>query len=601
MTVQDPSDTPIDAAAEAPSDVARQPRGRSVGRWGVARVVAVLVVGVVLGAALILLGGSSPSTLAGWAPKDSVVFADVRLDLPGDQRQKLGQVLSKFPGFADQSTLDAKLSDVFDRIVRSASNGAQDYSTKIKPWFGGELAIAARPYPKSPVGSPAPTASGGSHLAAESRGVGILTVTDPAKAKAWFVSTLGDQPHATDTHSGVDLIVGGQPATWAMAIVGGRAMLVGDVDSVKAAIDTQGTSGLATSTRFGSAQAQLHGDSLGTFYVDEAALAEFAAKAGSGATSPGASSPASSSPSGSSLLQLLSGRIPDWAVGQLRAESDAVVVETVMPHVSTGPQRQNRLSNVASHLPLSTIAVLDAHDVGPRVLDIVDAYRKDPASADTLKQIDSTTALFGGLEGLVGWIGDTDVVVTRDGEVLSGGIVVAPTDKAAATRLLASIKGLVALAGAGQGLATTDQAYAGTTITSIDLSGLIAKNLPAGGQTLPTGTPTTIAYAESSDIVVIGVGDVFVKAVLDVKPGSSLADGARYKGLIDRVGSKNASSFYVDVASARDAAEAFAAKLPVDLGTYRSEYRPYLVPIDAIVGATVTGDFDRSTFVMTVN
>ncbi len=117
---------------------------------------------------------------------------------------------------------------------------------------------------------------------------------------------------------------------------------------------------------------------------------------------------------------------------------------------------------------------------------------------------------------------------------------------------------------------------------------------------MPTGTPTTIAYAESSDIVVIGVGDVFVKAVLDVKPGSSLADGARYKGLIDRVGSKNASSFYVDVASARDAAEAFAAKLPVDLDTYRSEYRPYLVPIDAIVGATVTGDFDRSTFVMTV-
>jgi len=240
------------------------------------------------------------------------------------------------------------------------------------------------------------------------------------------------------------------------------------------------------------------------------------------------------------------------------------------------------------------------HDVGPRVLDVIDAYRKDPASADTLKQIDSTTALFGGLEGLVGWIGDTDIVVTRDGEVVSGGIVVAPIDKAAAARLLASIKGLIALAGAGQGLTTTDQAYAGTTITSIDLSGLIAKNLPAGGQTLPTGTPTTIAYAESSDIVVIGVGDVYVKAILDVKPGSSLADGARYKGLIDRVGSKNTSSFYVDVASARDAAEAFAAKLPVDLGTYRSEYRPYLLPVDAIVGATVTGDFDRSTFVITV-
>jgi hypothetical protein len=271
-----------------------------------------------------------------------------------------------------------------------------------------------------------------------------------------------------------------------------------------------------------------------------------------------------------------------------------------MPHVSAGPTLENRLSNVAPHLPATTVAVIDAHEVGAHVLDILDTLRKDPASAEALKQVDSIATLFGGVQGLVGWIGDTDVVLTRDGEAVSGGIVVAPTDKAAATRLLASIKGLIALAGAQQGVATSDQAYAGTTITSIDVSGLIAKNLPAGGQALPAGAPTSIAYAASADVVVIGVGDAFVKAVLDVKAGSSLADGTRYKGLIDRVGSRDTSSFYLDAAAVRDAVEGIAAKLPVDLGPYRSAYRPYLLPIDGIVGARVTGDFDRSTFVITV-
>ena len=107
--------TPL--ATSGGSRAGARPR-RSRVRWLVAGVIVALVVGITAVATLSLTGASPTSTVVGYVPADSVAYGELRLDLPGDQRQEVGEFLSKFPGFADQAALDNKLDEVLDRLLR---------------------------------------------------------------------------------------------------------------------------------------------------------------------------------------------------------------------------------------------------------------------------------------------------------------------------------------------------------------------------------------------------------------------------------------------------------------------------------------------------
>ena len=109
-----------------PVTVARGPRPGV--RWAVALVVVALVVATASAAFIALAGAGAPSTVAAWAPADSAIFAEARVDLPGDQRAKLAEFLSAFPGFADQSALETKLDEIYDKLAHEAS-ASVDYST----------------------------------------------------------------------------------------------------------------------------------------------------------------------------------------------------------------------------------------------------------------------------------------------------------------------------------------------------------------------------------------------------------------------------------------------------------------------------------------
>ena len=131
---------PTPAAPQAPA--APSTRRRSGLRW----LVALVGVAVVLAAsARRRLAGRGPSVHVGGprlrAGRQRRSTPKLRLDLPGDQRQKLGNFLANFPGFKDQSQLEPKLDEALDRLVRSATNGKPDYTTKIKPWFGGQIVV----------------------------------------------------------------------------------------------------------------------------------------------------------------------------------------------------------------------------------------------------------------------------------------------------------------------------------------------------------------------------------------------------------------------------------------------------------------------------
>lgn len=585
--------TPPGAAFEpavvgAPVGPVLGPRPRSRVRWAIAVALSAAIVGVSASAAWLLTGQAAGTGLARWMPTDSVLYAGARFDLPGDQRQNLGAFLAHLPGFADQSILDQKLGEVYDRVIRAATQDRHDYTTEIKPWFGGQVALAVvrpasvRPDPSS---STASARDPGSGLAA-------VSVTDAPAAASWLTKLLAESApgYTTETHAGVsvDLVAAG--STTAAAAVTGTVMLLGDRASVEAALDRNGANGLAGVAQFQAAvsAASATADHLVGGYVDMKRWFQLAL---------GSSRALAADPSAVAALDAVSGLLPDWVEWTTRAESDALVSEAAMPHNATLPWPANAPTALAAHVPMSTIAMLDTNAYGATLLKTVQLYRNIPAYAATFASLDQVIAKLGGYEKLLGWIGESAVVITRNGPTPAGGIVIAPTDRAAAESLATTLGNLLALMGGSSGVTTRQESYAGTTITIADLGGASSA---IGGSTLPipVGGRAEIAWAVTDQVVVIGVGDAFVKSVLDTTAGTSLASNARFSALVDRVGD-HAGLGYLDLTGIREMIE--AAVPAAQRGRYDTDVKPYLVPFDALVAATRTGgDVDSGRLIVTI-
>ena len=94
--VYEPAASGVPAQPVLAGSPPRRPRSRM--RWIVAAVVVALVVGSSAAVAAVLTGASPQASILGYVPTDSIAYAELRLDLPGDQRQAVGAFLSKFPG-----------------------------------------------------------------------------------------------------------------------------------------------------------------------------------------------------------------------------------------------------------------------------------------------------------------------------------------------------------------------------------------------------------------------------------------------------------------------------------------------------------------------
>ena len=562
-------------------------RRQSPTRWLIAAIVGVIVVALSAAGLFVLTGSSTASTLAAWAPADSVMYMELRADLPGDQRQNLARFLSHFPGFADQSRLDQKLDETLDRLIAKGSNGSHDWSKEIKPWFGGQIGVAV-----SQLGL-APSPSGGSPLPDGASGRYLLVVSqkDPAKAVAWFASVTGS-PVTTESYKNVNLneYTGASGQRFAVTALGG-VLLGGDIESVKAAVDRNGSNGLAANQAFRDATAQISADQVGRMYID---FKRFFAMAMPNASSlPG-------------FDQATLDRLPTWMEFAGRIEGDALVAHLVASRGTGAPKGTNRAETLAAKLPASTIVLVETHDLGTYITASLDQLRKNPATASALQQVDQSAALLGGLDKLLSWIGDTAIVVNADGGTPAGGIVINATDPSQANVVFGQLKSLVSLAGGSSGATVRDEPYGDGTITTIDLgdaaqlAGLLGSASGGSIPSLPISGRLELSYTVQRGLAIIGVGPGFVKSVLDVKPGVALADQARYRAVFDRIGSSNAGSTFIDLATIRKLAEPALANLP-GAGSYNSDVKPYLAPFDILAAATTAGDTtDSFTSIITV-
>ena len=591
--------TPLATTGGAPG--AASPR-RSRVRWLAAGVIVALIVGVSALATLSLTGSSPASTVVGYVPADSVAYGELRLDLPGDQRQEVGEFLSKFPGFADQAALETKLDELLDRLLSESTDGKQTYTADIKPWFDGELAFSMGPLPSdlAAVADPETATTKG-------RALVLLSIKDEALAQTWFTDVLTETGVTTtqETYEGTKLTVFTDvqiaAAQAAFALVDGKVAIVGDIDSVKAAIDTNGSSPLATSDAFEAASTSMAGDSLGFMFVDlrtvlDAALA---------LTESAASAPP--------INDAMVGLVPEWAAFRLRVEGDALEMDSAMPHVEAAPgPSENHANGVAAFAPPSTLALAAGNDVGATLLETMDIYRQDPAMAEALEGVEQAAGILGGLEASVGWMGDTGILIAPSGSLVEGGIVSIPADAAAARQLLTTLRGFATLAGSQYGVSVRDEDYSGTTITIIDLG--TAEDLAGlagllGGMPLPDDITSDlpadrieISYAATDGVVVIGSSPEFVRHVLDAGAGRSLADEARYSAIVDRVGAEHTSVSFVDLAAVRALLEVHIAdETPAERAEYEESIKPFLTPFDAFAAASVAGgDTDQQHAVITV-
>jgi Protein of unknown function (DUF3352) len=538
-------------------------------RWAIAAVAtAVVVAGSALGVG-VLSGAKSTSAVLPWAPADAILYAEVRADMPGDQRANLLAFLSKFPGFADQTSFDAKGDDGLDRLIKRMTDGKHDFSTEIKPWFSGQLGVS--------IEGTDPTAPGV---------LVVGSISDPVKAAAWLTSIAPvDATHATVAGVALtEFTSSGSKVTAAWGL-DGSVLLAGTVDSVKAAITRGPSNDLAGNAGFKAASAALGGDDLGNLYIDLKSYLKLVTDAETKMLSQIGNSMGGSAPSMPAMPTFNTALLPGWTAMRVRAEADHLVLDDALPAVAGQPAQANRTSTIAGHLPASTIGQYELHDVGSLVQRLLTQLEAQPGGP-TAAQVDAIAKYVGGVDKAVGWLGDTDLVVVHDGTTFSAGVVAQTSDATASANLFAELKNLASLGGSQAGITVRTESYDDQTITVFDVNMDANASMPPGGS-MPA-RQVSIAFAQTKDLVIVGIGDGFVKAVLDTKAGSSLADQPTYQRAINLAGSSNAGQGFIDLTAVRAAAESMAAGSS-DLKAYDSNVKPFLEPIQSIAWSQTVG------------
>ena len=552
--------------------------GSSRLRWAIGLGVAGLAIAVAVVAFIVLGSRPAPEALK-YIPSDAAIVAEVRMDLPGDQLQKLGNLLAHFPGFKDQATLSDKIDESLSRLVGQGSGGAVDYRTDLKPWLSGP-AFAGTWLPA------------GGDASGPMRGLVSATTTGTVSCDTPFKG----QAVTHESYRGLDLFLGPNGMT---CVLDGRQALLGDTASVKAGLDAHASgAGMDRKNAYGTARASLQGDQLATFYVD------------GGAYSSVLSDAAGSMPMMGDL-SLLTGALPAWAITGIRAEDDALLIDSftgptaeptagATPGVSLLPLPPAHASVIAPLAPANTLVYAEAQGAGVSLQNLISRLRTIPDLGTAFQMLDGA----GGTDQLVGWVQDAGIIVVNAAGKPTGGLALVAADDAAAAQRVATITGLVALAGlGGNGLATHDSTIAGVTVTTItitDLGALVPPGqLPPGVQ-LPADAHLEFSIAAKGRVILLGTGEDFMTAVLNTQPGAGLADQPFYKQATARALANSRMSVYVGVRDIVGFAEPLIPE--ADKTAWASDIKPYVAPFQAVsLTSTTEASGSHSRLTITVS
>lgn len=553
---------PRDPSPQPPIEPVRPRRGGRL-RWLLALTATLFVLGTV--AVVFLLanppaapGGVSP--LARYAPQDSAMYLEARLDLPGDQRDQLISFMSHFPGFADPATFDQKVSDTLDQLLR-ADQSEIGWKADIEPWFGGQLVAFAGSLSGSE-GTP-------------QSGTLALSVKDRAALDRFLDKERATRDYESSDYRGTTIWSGRVADQRTVLAATDDALLISlRIEELQAALDVAGGErpGLADNTRFNESMGKLSGDRLAGLYLDGEAIRDSMESMGG-----------MSMMSGALAAQL--DQVPGIMVGHLRAESDYMLFEmrSVPREGEAFPDLpQNRTSTLAAQFPDTVIGYGEVRSLGqgiksqlPQMLELLAGAGSDDVFPTQVEQMLGTRP-----EDFLDFLGDTAVAVSADGNRYGGGLIAVVDDENVARqrldRLVTSLRTMLAFAGPDIPLTIEEETHAGVSVTVFRLRG----DLP-GLEDLPI---SSFSYALADGRLLLGA-DGFVTAALERNTDQSLGGNSGLSRALSEAGESNAGFFYLNVGEMRRIIEAEA---PASERAEVAEFWPFFEHFSHMISTVVT-------------
>lgn len=455
-----------------------------------------LVVGTVL-----FLSGASTDRAASLAPANTAAYVNVYLQPSASQQMNLAELIGRLPGFADDASLDDKIDQVADNLLGGTGI---DYESDLKPWIGGQVAVAAWPDDDAEAGS---------------RAVVIAEVRDLVAAEEALPSLLDTDPAAftIETHAGVEVHVA---EAGAYAFVDEMLVAGQDGASLEAAIDASRGSSLADRADFRDTTADLPADHLASAFVDLAGFAEAA----------GGDDVGGLSTAGAVLVAEHEG---------LRLSGTAPFdVTEAAPSARARFALGTEASSLVDWMPAGTIGEAVVFGLRQWLVDAETVLPATPEGEEVVGLLQSIRALaaFGlgiDLDADVLPLLDREVgisVTGIEGDLPSGQLLLRPSDPDGAAGLLDNLATKLEAAGA-----TRDS----TTVDGLEQIEITLLSLP---------DTVDLAWAVVDGIVIIGFtpGDV-AAAITAHESGDSLGADEAYRSAFEVAGERAGTEAFVDV------------------------------------------------------
>ncbi len=530
-------------------------------------------------------GAAGPTFL----PADTVAYAELRLDLPGDQRDNLMALLGHLPGFADAAAFDTKLDTLLDQML-GGSGSPLSWTEDIKPWFGGQVMIGLPELP--PMGLS--TSSAGD--AASTPVLLGLAASDAAALDAAVTKVLASHPEGVTSqeHGGTTISIVATDADQPTVIAPTDTVLLlsNDVTLVESAIDVLGGAApsLAEDADYLAAVATLPADRLGAVFLDTTqfrdALAPLLGQ-GLGIQPDASADPVQPDASAAPVPSMANlAFLPPWVAGAITAQPDSLTALIGAPVVEGGPTLAIRSTDLAAKMPPDSVLYLEVRDLGVTLKGIVEQIKPMLAAQGNEKVLDQFEALLGtGLESYLDWVQDVAVAASIGIAGPSIGIAATVTDEAVGAQRLMSLLTLVRAISA-----TADPSP--VQITSEDVDGVTVTTiaLTESGAGLPAGMSISVAIGDGH--LYLGLGD-FAKDALSRDAADSLAAAPGFTKAVAAAGEANGGLLYLDVASAISLAESTMSA--ADRERFDAQVKPFAEALDFVVASL--GQSDTSTSV----
>ena len=548
-------------------------RTRRVAAIGIVAVGAV-VIGAALGAFLLDGRGGGIGTAGSYVPEDAALYVELRLEPSGEQDAALRELLGRFPpieGVDLSRPLTDSLTARLDALLVAEGAGVT-WTNDIAPWFDGRVAIAiTRGDMVTPDSDATPAPS-------EVPGVVMLGVTDRAAAEGAIGRILDEvepRPEFSDSQHGAFTIR--ESTTGAYALTDDQLLLGATADAIRGALDAhESGSSLAQSEDVASFTAGLPGDWLAFGVYDL-----------SGVMADGLAYLGTESPEVAGSFEGLLGDLPTRMAFSVSASGKGLVMDAIsdLPSGPFTPENADR--GLADEVPGDALYYAEAGNVGPALAALIDALKStmasDPEVAEQIRRAE--LALGADLGELVSWIGDGAIAVGWDGTQPYGGLVLVPTDVAVAEQRLGQLGAFAELAALdpASGVSVTEAEVGSVTVTTIRW-----ETAQEGDASFAAPSGLVLEYVVTDERAIVGVGESFVRRVLELDASESLASQPRYSEAIgDLGGSTNAAVTWLDLAGTREAMEsALRPMLSMFGAPYDSDVRPWLLPLDRAVSVS---------------